>query len=327
MPEQIKPEQIKLTVSHAPFLHNGSRISKKSYNIILAAMIPVVAGILQYGMPAFSVVTLAVGSAMFWEVLMNFITRRSVSIGDGNAAVIGLVFAMLLPAITPWWAVITGTGLAVIIGKQIYGGIGGNPFNPVAVAMVILMLSWKDLFDFNTALVNYSFSFQPVYPLVLLKSFGVEAVSGISAADLFMGHQVGGIGSTFGLGLVIAGVYLMVRGYIRWEISLSFLAGIFATALCFHLSKPDVYASPVFHLLTGYSLVGAFFLATEDSSSPVGFLPMLIYGALGGILTVLIRNIGAHIDGVVYAILFINLVNPLIDKIRPKASKRVIYYA
>jgi electron transport complex protein RnfD len=102
------------------------------------------------------------------------------------------------------------------------------------------------------------------------------------------------------------------------------LLGIFLTAGIFNLSAPDRFAGPAFHLVTGYTLIGAFFLATEDSSSPVNFIPMVIYGAAGGIMTVLIRNIGAHIDGVVYAILTINLVNPLLDKIRPKAIGKVV---
>jgi electron transport complex protein RnfD len=120
---------------------------------------------------------------------------------------------------------------------------------------------------------------------------------------------------------------LILRGHIRWEISLSFLAGIFVTAFIFNISEPDKYANPIFHLLTGYSLIGAFFLATEDSSSPVGFVPMLIYGAGAGVLTVLIRSIGAFVDGVVFAILMMNLASPLLDKIRPKALGREIRHA
>jgi electron transport complex protein RnfD len=139
-----------------------------------------------------------------------------------------------------------------------------------------------------------------------------------------MGQQSGGIGATFGLGLIIGGIYLIIRGFIRWEISVSFLAGVVITALFFNISDPARYAGPVFHLLTGYTLIGAFFLATEDSSSPVNFIPMLIYGAGAGIMTVLIRNIGAYIDGVVFAILLMNLVNPLLDKIRPKALGKVV---
>jgi electron transport complex protein RnfD len=107
-------------------------------------------------------------------------------------------------------------------------------------------------------------------------------------------------------------------------VSVSFLVGIFVTAAIFNLSDPTQYAGPLFHLLAGYTLIGAIFLATEDSSSPVNFIPMLIYGASGGILTVLIRNIGAFVDGVIFAILIINLINPLLDKIKPKALGKVM---
>ena len=320
-------ESIKLTVSHAPFWHDGSQISVKNYNILAATLLAVIPGILQYGIPALSVVTLSIASAMLWEVAMNYVTRRPISIGDGNAALLGMLFAMMLPATTPWWVVIVGTFFTIVIGKQIYGGLGGNPFHPAVLAMAVLMLSWGSYFDFNEALVNYHFDFNPVYPLVLAKSFGAGAVDGFNAMDLLLGRQVGGIGTTFVLGLIIGGIYLMLRGFIRWEIVLSFIIGMFVTAFCFHQVNPDVYASGIFHLLTGYSLFGAFYLATEDSSSPVNFIPMLIYGALGGFLAVLIRNIGTHIDGVIFAILVINLANPIIDKIRPKTSRKVINYA
>jgi len=320
-------ESVKLTVSHAPFWHNGSQIAVKNYNILLATLLAVIPGILQYGIPALSVVTLSIASAMIWELVMNYLTRRPISIGDGNAALLGMLFAMMLPATTPWWVIVVGTFFTIVVGKQIYGGLGGNPFHPAVVAMAVLMLSWGSYFDFNGMLVNYQFDFNPVYPLVLAKSFGTGAVGGFNAMDLLLGRQVGGIGTTFALGLIIGGVYLMLRGYIRWEIAISFIAGMFVTAFVFHQANPEIYASGTFHLLTGYSLFGAFYLATEDSSSPVNFVPMLIYGALGGFMAVLIRNIGTHIDGVIFAILVINLANPLIDKIRPKTLRKVINYA
>ncbi|MFQ5486521.1 MAG: RnfABCDGE type electron transport complex subunit D, partial [Desulfobacterales bacterium] len=275
-------------------------------------------------MPAFSVSSLSVSSAIIWELLFNRLTKRKISIGDGSAALTGLLFAMLLPATSPWWLVITGTFVAILIGKQIYGGIGGNPFNPTLVAVAILMLSWKDLFDFNERLVNFDFDFTVVYPLAALKQIGVSAVKSFNAGDLLIGKQTGAIGTTFGLGLIAGGIYLIARRIARWEISLSFLAGVAITALIFNLANPTRFAGPVFHLLTGYTLVGAFFLATEDSSSPVNFVAMLLYGAAGGTLTVLIRNIGAHIDGVVFAILIINILNPILDKIRPKAMGKVV---
>jgi len=305
--------------SHAPYWHNGSSIAVKSYNIMLAALPAVLMGIYQYGAPALGVVTFSISCAMIWELIMNFVMRRPVSIGDGNAAAIGLMLAMLLPATTPWWVLLIGTFLAIVVGKQIYGGIGCNPLNPALVAIAMIFLSWKGIMDFNEALLNYELGFPMIYPLATLKYFGVGAVSQFSIGDLLMGSQTGGIGSTFGLGLIIGGIYLILRGLIRWEIALSFLAGVFITALLFNVANPAVYAGPAFHLLTGYTLIGAFFLATEDSSSPVNFIPMLLYGALAGLLTVLIRNIGAMVDGVVFAILMLNLANPLLDKIRPRA--------
>ena len=215
--------------------------------------------------------------------------------------------------------VLIGTVLAIVVGKQIFGGIGCNPLNPALVAIAMVFLSWKGIVDFNEALLNYELGFPMTYPLATLKYLGAEAVSEYSAGALLMGCHTGGIGATFGLGLILGGIYLILRGLIRWEIAISFLAGVFITALLFNMADPAAYAGPVFHLLTGYTLIGAFFLATEDSSSPVNFIPMLLYGALAGLLTVLIRNIGAMVDGVVFAILMLNLANPLLDKIRPKA--------
>ena len=316
--------QKKFIVSHAPFWHDGSTVTARSYNMIIAALPAVLFGFISYGMPAVGVVSLSVSSAIVWELLFNKISKRTISIGDGNAALIGILFGMLLPATSPWWLVITGTFVAVVIGKQIFGGIGGNPFNPVLIGLAILMVSWKDFFDFNEVLVNYDLGFAMVYPLSALKHLGTSGIDAFNTADLLMGQQSGGIGATFGLGLIIGGIYLIIRGFIRWEISVSFLAGVVITALLFNIVNSAQYAGPVFHLLTGYTLIGAFFLATEDSSSPVNLIPMLIYGAGAGIMTVLIRNTGAHIDGVVFAILLMNLANPLLDRIRPKALGKVV---
>ncbi len=214
--------------------------------------------------------------------------------------------------------------MAIVIGKQIVGGIGGNAFNPVALSVAILMVSWKDYFDFNGMLMNYDPDFIMAYPLATLKNFGVSGIEQYSIGDFLIGRQSGGIGATFGIGLILGGAYLIMRGFIRWEISIAYIAGVFVTALLFNLTDPTRYADPFFHIFTGYTLIGAFFLATEDSSSPVNFIPMLIYGAAGGLMTILIRNIGAYIDGTVLAILVINLINPLLDKIRPKAMGKVV---
>ena len=316
--------QKKFIVSHAPFWHDGSSISERSYNIMLAALPAVIFGMAQFGAPALGVVCLSISFAMLWELGFNKIARQPVSIGDGNAALIGLIFAMLMPAMVPWWYLLVGTFLAVIIGKSIYGGIGGNPFSPVALAMAMLMISWPSYLNVDAALVNYDFNFNALYPIAAAKNFGAPAVESFTLADLLLGRQTGAIGTTFGLGLILGGVYLMFRGFIRWEISISFIIGVFLTATMFHANDAVRFAGPMVHLLSGYTLVGAFFLATDDSSSPVNFVPMLLYGLLGGVMTVLIRNIGVYVDGVILSILIINTINPLVDKIRPKALGKVV---
>lgn len=313
--------------SHAPFWHNGSSITAKNYHVMLAALPAVLSGIYQYGIPALGVLAFSISFAMIWELLMNWVTKRPISISDGSAALIGLLFAMLLPATTPWWAVLVGTFVAVIIGKEIFGGLGCNPLNPALVAIAIMMLSWKSLLDFNATLVDYDMGFNMIYPLAAVKGFGASAAADYSILGLLMGQHSGGIGTAFGLGLILGGLYLILRSDIRWEIAISFLVGVFVTALVFNLADPQKYANPVFHLLAGYTLIGAFFLLTEDSSSPVNFIPMLIYGLGAGVLTVLIRNIGAFVDGVVFAILLMNVANPILDKIRPKAMGREIEHA
>jgi electron transport complex protein RnfD len=319
--------QKKLIVSHAPFLHCGASVTERSYHILLAALPATVVGLLRFGVPALGVISLAVSSAIIWEYLFNRVAKRPLSIGDGNAALVGLLFGMLLPATMPWWAVVVGTFVAIVIGKQIFGGLGGNAFNPVMLSMAILMVSWPTLFDFEGMLLTYDFDFAVSSPLVAAKNlahFGPEAIDRFPTLDLLLGRQVGGIGATCGLGLIVGGIYLILRGFIRWEISISFLVGVALTALFFNMADAGRFAGPMIHLLSGYTLIGAFFLATEDSSSPVNTIPMILYGLMGGVMTVLIRNIGTYVDGVVFAILLINVANPLLDKIRPKAIGKAV---
>jgi electron transport complex protein RnfD len=172
--------------------------------------------------------------------------------------------------------------------------------------------------------LNYDLGFTMVYPLAAVKHFGTSAVASFSLGSLLLGQQIGAIGSTFGLGLILGGIYLIARGFVRWEIPVSFLVGILITAQIFNIFDSIRFAGPGLHLLSGYTLIAAFFLVPEDSSSPVNFIPMLIYGAGAGILTVLIRNIGIFIDGTVFAVLMMNILNPLLDKIRPQAIGKVV---
>jgi len=313
----------RLIVSHAPFWHDGSSVRSRSCHTMTAAAPAALVGVFTFGMPAVAVICFSMATAMFWEVLFNKAAGRPVAIGDGNAALIGLLLAMMLPATAPWWLVLTGTFLAVVIGRQIDGGIGANPFNPVALAMAILMIAWAMRMDVDNALLNYDSGFNMFYPLGAVKAFGPDRAADYSLFNLFIGRQAGGIGTGCGAALILGGIYLMARGMVRWEIALTYLAGLFLTALLFNIAAPERFAGPGFHLLAGSALFTAFFLAPEDASSPVNVIPMMIYGAAGGVLTILIRNIGAFADGTVLAVLMINLINPLLDKINPPVIGKV----
>lgn len=316
--------QKKFIVSHAPFWHNGSGIPERSYNIMIAALPAILVGVAYFGIPALGVICLSISSAIGWELLLNRLTHRPITVGDGNAAMIGMLFGMLMPAAVPWWLVIIGTFLAIVIGKQIFGGIGSNPFNPAVLSYAILMVSWKTKLDFESALVNMELPFSSILPLTAAKNFGSAGIANFNLIDLFLGQQVGGIGTTCGLALIIGGIYLMLRGFIRWEIVISFLASVFVFATFFKILDPVRFVDPTFHLLAGYTLFGAIFLATEDASSPVNFIPMMLYGGLCGLMTVLIRNIGTYVDGVIFAILIANICSPILDKIRPTALGKAV---
>jgi electron transport complex protein RnfD len=310
-------EPLKLTVAHAPFSHSGSTVLKRSAHLTLVALLAIVPGIIRYGLPALGVIALAISSAMLWEITANLATRRPISTGDGNAALIGALWGMTLPATSPWWVVTTGTFVAIIIGKQVFGGIGCNPFCPVAVAIAMLAVSWPKQFDFDLALLNYDLGFETTSPLASLKHVGVTVIDKYPIEDLLLGRYGGGIGSSCGAALITGGAYLIISGHIRAEIAISYILGLTLTATAFHWYAAEQYADPLFHLLTGYSLMGAFLLATDDASSPVHAMPMIIYGAGCGLFTILIRNIGQGNDGTALAILCMNLVSPLLDRMRP----------
>ncbi len=314
----------KLTVSHAPFWHDGDSLFKMNLNIMIAAIPAILFGFIQFGVPAVGVMALSVSSAMIWELVSNVIAKQKFTIGDLDSALIGLIFGMMLPATSPWWMVLIGTLTAVVVGKMIFGGTGANPFNPALIGMAFLMLSWPVLFDFDAAYVNQNVDYTALAPLAALKymaaQIGAKDVTDMfTVKDLLMGKQLGAIGSTFGLGLIVGGIYLIFKGYVRWEIPVSFIAGIIICAWAFQQSNPELYAGPMFHLFSGYTLLGAFFLAPENSSSPVNMIPMLLYGFFAAAMIILMRNVGLYSDGTVLAILLFNLVNPLIDAIRPKA--------
>jgi len=309
---------LNLTVSPNPHCHSGARITGVSYNFFLALLPAVVMGITYYGFDALRVITASIASAMIAEALIQKILRKPVTIADGSAAVSGLLLALILPASVPLYVVVIANFAGIIIGKQCFGGLGANPLTPALVGWSIIRITktWAGFLDFDLMLINYDTGFILQYPLAVLKAKGAAALNHFDLVALFLGRQTGGIGASAIICLLAGGIYLVARGVIRWEIPLCFLIGIVAVSGIFWIGNKTSYASPLFHLLTGNAMIGAFFLCTDNASSPVNRWGMVVYGLGCGVLTVILRAWSVYLDGVVFAILLMNLFVPLLDKLK-----------
>lgn len=314
MPQPQASPSVLLAVSAPPFWHCGRTVRKNRYHMLAALLPAMLMAVWHWGLPAARVMALAVCTGVVVEALCHRMMGRESSVDDFSGAVSCLLFAFLLPAATPWWLVMLGAVLCITLGKMAFGGLGANPVNTSLVGWALLFVSWPVLMDPNAMQLTTDF----LDPLVRLKYFGAAAVAHIPLTDLFLGKQIGGLGAAQCLGLFLGGSYLAARGIIRWEVALSFFVGVAATAAIFHTIDPTRYASPLFHLCTGATLLGGFFLATEPASSPDRQIPMALYGLLGGSMVIIIRVYGVYADGVPFAILLINLLTPLLDMIRPK---------
>jgi electron transport complex protein RnfD len=307
-------------ISYKPFWHNKTRGAFVHYNILLALVPAAILGMCHYGMHAVRVICIAIAVSMAAEAIIQKLFKKPVTVYDGSAAITGFILALILPASVPVWLVIIGCIVAILVGKQVFGGLGSNPLNAALVGWAILRISWGDYLNFDFAVVNYDPSFSIKYPLSVLKAGGVEALEDFATADLFLGKQVGGIGASAVYLLLLGGLYLILRGIISWKIPLAFLFGVAVTALLFQSADCAKYASPYFHLVTGNVMIGAFFIATDYSSSPNHTWGQILFGLGCGILTVIFRIWSVYPDGVVFAVLLMNIITPLFDKVRLKAE-------
>ncbi len=306
---------MKLLVSSSPHWHSGSSEFKINRDFIIGLIPAVIHSLFFFGMHAARVISLCIAIAVLSEILIRKVFKKKVEPYNGSAVYLGILFAMLLPPTTPYWVVIIGVFLTVFIGREIFGGSGSNPFSPVLVGMAILELSWPVHLNVNLSSVNYNLGFDCHSPLTALKSAGADYTSKFSLFELGLGNQVGGIGSVAILFIILGGIYLLVRKVIRWEIPLFFALGVVGMAAIFRAIDPHVFACPWFHLLTGNVMIGMFFLSTDYSSSPYSNPGKIIFGLGCGIITVLFRAMSVHEDGVIYAILIMNLFTPMLDKL------------
>ncbi len=310
----MKPLEPILTVSMPPHVHCGRTIKGYMGETLIALLPAAVMAVILFGMEALRVMALSCAVAVVAETLCNKMFKREQSVDDLSALHTGLLFAFLLPASSPWWLVAIGSATSIILGKMIFGGLGGNPLSAPLVGWTTCRISWGNVMDTNTTMLMSDLA----APLQQLKYFGMESIDSIKASTLLLGQQLGGLGEVQIAALLAGGAFLLVRRHISWEIPVSFVAGLMTTAWIYQMIDPTVYASPLFHLLAGGSIFGAFFLATDAASSPIGRLPSIFFGLIAGTMVIIIRVYGIYPDGVPFAILLANLFTPLLDRIRPK---------
>jgi len=311
-------ESANLIVSMSP--HIRGRISVERMMLItICALIPTaLAGLYLFGIKSLMIMVLSVAGALVVESIIEWLTHREVTYRDYHAVLIGLLFALILPSSVPWWIPVIGSGVAIILGKMVFGGLGTYPFNPVLVSWVVIKLSWGE---------RMSLFFSPhtteqvLTPLMAIKE-DPALFYNYDLVDLFFGTQAGAIGTVCGVALLIGGIVLLITKLIRWHIPVSFLIGIALVATIFHGINADMNPPALFHLISGGTLMAAFFLAPEPVTSPVTPIGMLSFGFLAGVLTMIIRLWGAYPDGSFYAILIMNAATPLFNKLKPRLYGR-----
>ena len=300
-------KQVLLAVSAPPFWHCGRTIRSFSMHTLLALAPAALLAMLQWGIPAARVMALAVLASVLTETACQYAMSRRPTWGeDGTAAITGLLLAFLLPASAPWWLVIIGAAGAIGLGRMAFGGFGANPVCASLVGWALIYVSYPLPMDATATLLSTSL----IDPLAKLKAFGADSVT-LSCLDLLLGRQLGGLGAAQSGALLLGGIYIAARGIIHWQIPAAFLLGTAGTASIFWIIDPSLHAGPLFHILSGSTMLAAFFLATEGSCSPHRVIPMWIFGLIGGAMVVIIRTFGAYADGAPFAVMLINLIAPM----------------
>ena len=318
--EPITPRD--LIVSVSPHVHSGRDVTAIMRHVVYALAPAVLVGFWMFGLNAVRVMALAVLGCLAVEWICNKLLKRPSSLRDFSAVVTGILLAMNLPSGSPWWMVLVGAIVAIALGKAIYGGLGYNPFNPALVARVFLLIS------FPVQMTTWVAPQGPGTPLdavtgatplgAIKEALGIgKTLADVDLAatrDLLTGHVGGSLGEVGAAALLLGGLWLLYKGIVRWQIPVGFIGTTMLVTGIFHVIDPARYASPLFHLLSGGLMLGAWFMATDMVTSPVTRKGMLIFGVGCGLLTAVIRLWGGYPEGVSFAILLMNAATPLIDR-------------
>ncbi len=294
----------KLHISVSPHIHSKRSTQKIMLDVLIALLPATIAGVVIFGITSLAVIAVCVGVAVLSEFLFNVIVKKQQTISDLSAVVTGLLLALNLPANVPLWQVAVGSLFAIIIVKCLFGGIGRNVVNPAITARVFMLVAFSSLTKAAFPLDSTA----GATPLALL----AEDKTAVSLQDLFLGNVGGAIGETCSVALLIGGVYLLVRKVISWHIPVAFIGTTFIFTLAVHEFDFMLALSLV---LSGGLILGAIFMATDYVTSPTTPLGKLVFGIGAGLITVLIREWGIYPEGVSFAILIMNILNPYIDSL------------
>ena len=320
----------------SPHLPGSGSVSLMMCQVLLALLPGIACAWWFFGWGILVNILLAGSTALAAEAGMLALRRRPVTdtLLDGSALLTGVLLALALPPLTPWWIPVIGSLFAIVIAKQLYGGLGYNPFNPAMIGYVVLLIS----FPLELTLWSAPGQSLPLADTLALVFAGVtpehlpldaittatpmdtiktrlglsETLSEIHAGPLF-GSFAGAGWEWINLAFLLGGLWLLQRRVIQWQIPAGMLGGLAAAALLFYVVNPDSYSSPLFHLFSGAAMLGAFFIATDPISASTTPRGRLYYGAGIGLLTYVIRTWGGYPDGVAFAVLLMNMAAPTID--------------
>ncbi|NCB56734.1 MAG: RnfABCDGE type electron transport complex subunit D [Gammaproteobacteria bacterium] len=310
-----------MMILRAPHAHEGISIKKVMFKVNIALLPAVLLGILQFGMPALFLVVTTILSALACEVIsLKLNPRAQGEINDGAAILTALILAMSLPPHAPLWLGALGSAFAIFFGKQVYGGLGQNLFNPAMLARVVLLISFP--VEMTKWITPSAF-----YDGVWYK-MGVDGVSGATTLGLskegaetgfhwlphVLGTSTGSLGETSAMLMLLGGVWLIHQQVFTWHVPLATLAGCLLPGTAMWLADPAAIPEPLAQLTSGGLLMCAFFIATDPVTTPTSNRGKLIFGAGTGFLIFVIRAFGNFPEGVAFSILIMNAFTPLIDQ-------------
>ena len=313
----------KLIVAPAPHVQTSQSTARIMRDVVIALMPALVVSTVVFGADVLRVTALSVAACVAFEYLIQkFLVRGAVTVTNWSAAVTGVLLAFNLPASIPWWIVVIGAFVAIAIAKMTFGGLGKNPFNPALVGRVFLLIAYPVQMTTFPMPVNGAFdALSGATPLAAVKHGAAADVLGVQ--ELLLGNMPGSMGEVAALALLCGFVYLLWRRVITWQIPVPVLVTMdlfaFVVALCSGESGAALWQLPLFHVLAGGAILGAVFMATDYSTSPMTVRGGVIFAVGIGAITMCIRLWGAYPEGMSFAILIMNACVPLINKyVKPK---------